>query len=611
MMRKSALMFEAGIDHQARELADDALELIRERPIDDKTLVKPSREGWALWLALKWDDIFENPADAFRKWGELTVLQCNAFMEMDHYTEALKEDNKIVEPPPFDLDMARGENITFFSSTGYRKYLAAYRAVRVAEQAGLPPAQGGVSIASNMLKLAAEVLSPHEPELSIRLILRITTYDKDKTFDLILSRTRVASMPSEVIESLAGDMIGAIDFALSQIHSCQDDGYSASWWDRLRVFVEALSRFVIRVKSQMVADIFSKALDLYGNTDIARHQWMPDPIKHLLFRSWETLSDQQKTERIQDLLDAPIAGVHGFIVSELYYPDPGCLLDKVDMSIGRNDGDENRWEDIIRFLIQSIEQGDEARKRASIRMSWLINHKILTDEETRDVTDAFWGKDYVDKEYLPEGTRLYDWAFLTIPEPESGISEIRFRRKWLDVSTELAEIRENLFEIPCQVGIAIRGLQMKGNRFELSAKEREYLAKVVTAWSRLSVPVPVGHSVSGEPRLINEREDIDKAINGLKTLLFEIKLPQSDGEILYEKIQLLQSYGIRTMHLSAGLIHVLPSHADKIVQNMRMSLARILHECANLAGIRDICAVAGRDRFDRAGTGSFDAVFGL
>ena len=40
-------------------------------------------------------------------------------------------------------------------------------------------------------------------------------------------------------------------------------------------------------------------------------------------------------------------------------------------------------------------------------------------------------------------------------------------------------------------------------------------------------------------------------------------------------------------------------------------LAWILHECANLAGIRDICAVAGRDSFDRAGTGSFDAVFGL
>ncbi len=43
----------------------------------------------------------------------------------------------------------------------------------------------------------------------------------------------------------------------------------------------------------------------------------------------------------------------------------------------------------------------------------------------------------------------------------------------------------------------------------------------------------------------------------------------------------------------------------------KIALTRILHECANLAGIRDICAVAGRDRFDRAGTGSFDAVFGL
>ena len=48
-----------------------------------------------------------------------------------------------------------------------------------------------------------------------------------------------------------------------------------------------------------------------------------------------------------------------------------------------------------------------------------------------------------------------------------------------------------------------------------------------------------------------------------------------------------------------------------ILSALDYALARILHECANLAGIRDICAVAGRNSFDRAGAGSFDAVFGL
>ena len=51
--------------------------------------------------------------------------------------------------------------------------------------------------------------------------------------------------------------------------------------------------------------------------------------------------------------------------------------------------------------------------------------------------------------------------------------------------------------------------------------------------------------------------------------------------------------------------------AHRLVSEVRQSLVRILHECANLAGLHDISAVAGRDCFDRAETGQFDAVFGL
>ncbi len=445
--------------------------------------------------------------------------------------------------------------------------MAAYRAIGLSEQAGLPPAH-----ASEMVKLATKILLPYQPELSLRLILRTETFAGDNIFDSILSRTRVASIEKDIIERLAEDVARAIEFTLSKIYSHENSNLSVSWWGRLRVLVEALSRFVVRVNDQMVEDIFAKSLRLYSDRDIARHPFMLNPVKNVLARSWESLSDQQKMNRVQDLLEAPIADSNQFTVSSPHYPDPCDLLRKLDLDIPRNHGDENRWKDILNFLINSIQKNDETRKRASIRMLWLISQQIPTDEENKKIIGAIWGNDYANKKYLPEGTGFFDWEFLTIPEPDIGISETRFRNKWLNVSIEIPEIQENLFEVLWQVGIAINYLKEKGYGFKLSAKERKYLSKIVIAWSQPTKPHVI-YSVRGEPQLINGTENIYKALEGLKTILFEIKLSQTDGENLYGKIQRLKNYKISTIFLSAGLMKVLPSHAHEIEQDMRMGLA--------------------------------------
>ena len=566
-MRKSALMFEVGNAPLADQVANEALENIRRQPSNDKTLEKPSKEGWALWRVFNWSDKNQNQSEIFRRWEELAVLKCNSSAEMNRYTEALKEKEKKEESRPFDLDRQRGQRISFANSEEYHKFMAAYRAIGLSEKAGLSSVH-----AEEMLKLAAKILAPYKPGLSLRLILRTATFDRDKIFDSILSRTRIASIEKDIIEGLAEDVTRAIEFTLSKIYSRENSNLSVSWWDRLRVLVEALSRFAVRVNDQMVEDIFANSVRLYSDGDIARHPFMLNPIKNLLARSWESLSNQQKMNRVQDLLEAPIADSNQFIVSSPHYPDPYDLLHKSDFDIPRNYGDENRWKDILNFLINSIQKNDETRKRASIRMLWLIDQQIPTDEENKRIIDAIWGNNYANKEYLPEGTGFLDWEFLTIPEPETGISETRFRKKWLNVSTEISEIQENLFEVLWQVGMAIDYLKEKGRDFILSTEEREYLSKIFIIWSQSTKP-QVRHFGNGEPQLINGTENIYKALEGLRTILPEIKLSHTDGEILYEKIQRLKSYNISTIFLSAGLMKALPSHAHDIEQDMRMGLA--------------------------------------
>ena len=572
MMRKSALLFEAGLHDEAERLVDGALVAIREHAYDGESLANPSREGWALWSALKREDLFENPIDAVRKWEELAVLKCNANIERDCYAESLDKRSEDAAGRPFDLGVVPGENITFSNAT-YHGYLAAYRAIRLTELAGLPPAQGGVAVASGMLGLAASALMPHEPEVATRLILRITTYDKDKRLNSILSRAHVASMPKEAIERLSSNIFEAVDFFLPRISIPGGGGREIFWLERLRVAIEALSRLVVRLDEEKARETLDRALGWYSCGAIAKDPWMSEAVKNVLSRSWEALPESCKKEQLIELLALPIVGVDGFSAFGMHYPDPGHLLMNDTVKVVRSQNQEQRWHDIVRLLVRGLQQDGEARKRASIRLAWLINNEMLTDSEEQAAIEALWGPDYCTHDNLPEGTALYDWVFLTLREPEEGVSESRFRRKWLETSMPLTEAGEHVYKILWQVGIAIRGLGVKGKPLSLSQDEQCYLASAVGAWSRTPGPTPMGYSGDSKFPMIVGKEFIEWAIEGLESILLEIEIPESDSQTLYSKVQRLRSYGIKTMRLMVGLVKVLPNRSDDIVQDMRMALA--------------------------------------
>ena len=86
--------------------------------------------------------------------------------------------------------------------------LAAYRAVRLSEVAGLPPATKhdgliGTGVASDILMSAAGEFAASQAESAIRLVLRVSSYDKDKVLMRILSRIRVAMLSSITAEAIA------------------------------------------------------------------------------------------------------------------------------------------------------------------------------------------------------------------------------------------------------------------------------------------------------------------------------------------------------------------------------------------------------------------------
>lgn len=583
MMRKSALLCEFGNYEDARHLVKTAIEITRKNFIDSNSVAWASREGWALCLANACDwchsILNPNPEDHFDmsgnfgRWDELAVLKCNALSQKNYYAEAMRNqnDNKS-EPWAFDLGGGRNRNIRF---SGNYSCLSAYRAVRLSEVAGLPPSARNIVVASDILRLSADLLSTHDPALAVRLILRSVNNDKDKMLNTILSRTRVAGMDKDSVVQLARICIRMVEFTLPRLAVTQGSNQYGFWVERLRVAMESLSRFIVRVDSEMCDSVFCKALHWYKNPNVVRHSLLKDPIEDVLRRSWESLPGEKKSERALDILSAPIIGMDDFKTDVEGYPEPGYLLSRHHPSHSRTASHDKRWKEVVEYIVRGLREGGEARKRASARLSWLAMWDFLTGEEKSDVAGALWESDYSGHDHLPIGTGLLDWAFFILPEPEPGLAEQRFRGKWLKTESELDDI-PSADDICWHVGSAIDNLKIYEKLFVLSDLEQEYLARVVGLWaeSPISQQIRIVQADSMMSMLQNpEVEQVQRTIQWLQPILLEVSIPRTIAEKLYGKIQDLRECQLQSFNLMAGLVKALPERLDEVVSTMKTGLS--------------------------------------
>lgn len=186
---------------------------------------------------------------------ELAPLKCDAFTEKHYYAEAIRGSNAKKEKLPFDLGHRYGPVFRITKEERDRQ-VAAYRAIRLSEVAGLPPSVNYMVVASDILKLAADRLSVMDPEVAARLILRVSNDDTH-----VLSRTRVATMPMDSVKRLVRVCNGAIEYALPRIAGGRQR--AIVWIERLRVVLEALSRPVLRLDPEMAEIVFNQALEYY------------------------------------------------------------------------------------------------------------------------------------------------------------------------------------------------------------------------------------------------------------------------------------------------------------------------------------------------------------
>ena len=577
MMRKAALLFEIGHNEKARELNSIALTVIRSALPDDNSVAFYSREAWALYCAgaaLKREDFWQAWFGWKQRWGKLTQFNCNALLEMQRYAEEIKGESDPEKGAHFDLGKVWIPGFSF-SNTEFRRWQASHRFVRATEVLGLPPYGPEMLIASQNLELAAKQLRLHEPELAARIVLRAAEHKTTGTLNVVLSRNLVATISQESADRLAQDCVNAIEFMLSRISESDADRH---WTRRLPVVVESLSRFVLRLSPDRADSIFSCALRWYGHKSVAVTVEMRAPVRNILSRSWEALPIQQKSERVLDLLNAPIVGMDGFRAGiagddgerpfENQYPDPCEVLDRSTVKKLVTDSyDEAKWKKVIRYIMRGLRSGGEARRRAASRVGWLLDHHPGTEGEQSEIAMALWGEDHSSDERLPAGTDIYDWAFSVLPEPELGLAERRFRAKWLspDLDDESAPPKPDT--ILWHVGSAIGNLKIHGKPLLLSKAEQSYLEDVVRQWAQATL--------SGSLRFVetSASDMIRNAIFGLAYVLLEIQISEAVANSVYEKVQDLNESEFPARAVLVGLLKALPERFEDIAQSIRMGLA--------------------------------------
>ena len=598
MMRKAAILTEANRIDDAYELFKGALSTIRQSPADPHSVAGPSREGWALWLAMEFDEMrveeqganrsdADPDSDRRRRWRELAPLKCDALSERRDYIDEVEPDEEKKDAPPFDLD---DPGVRYLRVSFLNPRISAHRAVRLCEVAGLPPLA-----ASYVLKRAARTLSTLERKsereaeqgMALRLALRSSGSDRESDSPLphLLTRSRLANMPADLARTLANTCARVIKYGLPRMMG--GDARAARWMGKVSVAMEALSRLVLRLGTDKIEVAFDKALGYYRDPRVSQRVGLERAVESMLKRSWMALSEEQRAIRALDLLSAPIVGLDGFgdpgPFSSSPYPDPGSLLQNKNTlpQPDRTSSNESQWQAIISLLIRGLEAGGIARKRASRRLMPVAFWGQLTEDESSRVAQALWGEKYTDPDDLPGGTLLSDWEFLLLPEPEPDLAERCFRHKWLAANSAPQEKEPSLDDILLQVGAAISGLKGYQHPLDLSADECSYLTKVVEKWSDTPVLSHYEFVPDIDDHLL--RDSTRPALRGLSSILAEITVSEAVGGKLFEKLQGFGEYDIPGFGLIPGLTKAMPNRLDELVSTMRVGLVSDKAKLANSA----------------------------
>ena len=594
MMRKSALMWEAGQHDEANELLNNSIAAIKAMPPEDSSLASQSRESWATFLALDWD----NRLELLDRLKELVPMRCDPFGERQSITDSMGLDKPEEEPPAFDINRRQGTRERW---TNYDPYEAAYRAVRLSEMAGLPPFTDNSSAWAGVLRRAADEIADYDPDLSVRLLLRACNGYDDETLRRVLTRTKVATIPTELARTLAQVCLNALD------HIERETVTRASATQRqFNAAAEVLSRLAIRLAPDHAETVLDKAVEFCRNPGLAK-SFVDVSVRNLLARAWEALPVEDRQRKAMYLLNSELTGTNNIEpIVEYSWPDPAEVA--ADMKLIRTPENESQWSSAVDLISRGLAGNAVARRRATSRMIPLVSSNLLTENESQTIAAALWSEQHTPEGGLPANTGgMYDWAFLVFPEPTPGLAQQRFIAKWLPDSgnkewqhkktiemlgSSLNGLNHDTTDIDSrlwQTGQAIISLRRREKELTLSEANKRNLEKLVEIWAGARAPefAMPDHPIFPVVGRAHQQR-IGEVISVLPAIISSVDVTEPSAENLYAKTLALLDYQMPAFVLATGLVKMHPDHTQEIATALRVGVTSDDYDLATnaVSGIR-------------------------
>ena len=314
------------------------------------------------------------------------------------------------------------------------------------------------------------------------------------------------------------------------------------------------------------------------------------------------MTGENRSRRAMDLLTSPLVGmnkVEPLIKSR--WPEPSELLNLTKTTLLRTTENEPEWQKAISLTVQGLSGNETSRRRAAIRMISLTSSQLLSEEESKIMAQALWTERYTSSVGLPSGTDVFDWAFLTLPEPSPGLALERFRTKWLrkseDVTYEFAQrtrgiqisgdsrngLNHDTLDIDSrlwQANGAIRRLKEERGELVLATSEKAHLTSLIESW--VEEPVPEVRSPQLQSLAAGAtKRSVQTVAASLPAILGAIEASASLIEGIYQKLQSLTKNQIPVFEVTTALVGYMPERSEEIATEIRVG---ITSESEDVAG---------------------------
>ncbi len=421
-VKKAALHCDLGEFTKAAELIVRAsAELERLQRKDQRSLAIRSRRAWVQWLlpstARGEFRVRKTPWPAeFRQIDYEPAKEIDAIRNDAENQTRNRQEESVEQVARFEAGFYQDKSSTVrFQSNQSATPLEELD--YIIETVGIPTRLHYYHLTGSVAMSAIELDYARTVPWYIRFLREIPS-PLDRPFERYFGRVAVANLTIDVAAKLYSDVAKAVKFWRNRVATASNvsDVDELHSIQRLRIYIEVLSRLATRLDSNAASDSFELAKSLASDAALV-HPWLFAETKHLASYSIQSVAPTRRSGLVLAALEFPLSGEKIPEKVPFEWGNPVDLLFETEPL--RPPGDR-RWTQCIERLLHASLASSLSRPEATLRLFYLSKWHCLTDEEQLQYNDVLWSEIDDSPFPLPARTHLLSPTLASVPGPRQA-----------------------------------------------------------------------------------------------------------------------------------------------------------------------------------------------